>query len=164
MDNRSVVVLFNNIEGMRTKSSVQRRVKGSAAKVSVSCPDVIKLYNKGIGGVELVDQRNSAYHLDRKFFIRFHLRIFFDLIDLAGTNSDIAYNMLHPDNMTLLNFNIAVATHMIGPYTRKKRATLDNNIRSKRVYRDKHEPTEAPNQLPEFQQNNHQYAYCYAGA
>ena len=134
MDNRSVVVLFNNIKGMQTKSSVQRRVKGSAAMVSVSCTDVIKLCKKGIGGVELVDQRNSAYHLDRKFFIRFHLRIFFDLMDVAGTNSDIADNMLHLDNLTLLNFNIAVATYMIGSYTSKKRAAPDNNIRSKRVY------------------------------
>ena len=102
--------------------------------VSVSCTDVIKLYKKGIGGVELVDQRSSAYHLDRKFFIRFHLRIFFDLMDVAGTNSDIADNMLHPDNLTLLNFNIAVATYMIGSYTSKKRAAPDNNIRSKMVY------------------------------
>ena len=85
-------------------------------------------------------------------------------MDVAGANSDIVYNMLHPDNLTLLNFDTAVATHMIGPYTSRKRAVPDNNIRSKRVYQDEHEPTEAPNQLPEFQQNHHQCAYCYAGA
>ena len=53
-------MLFSNIEGMQTKSSVQRRVKRSAAKVSVSCPDSIKFYNKSMGKVDLVDQRSAA--------------------------------------------------------------------------------------------------------
>ena len=152
------------VEGMQTKSSVQRRVKDSAAKVSVSCPDVIKLCNKGMGEVDLVDQRTAAYHLDRKSSIRFYLRIFFDLIDFTCVNSYIAYNMLHLDDLILLIFKIAVATHMIGSYTSRKRATPDNNISSKRAYRYKHEPTEVPNHLPEFQQNSHRCVYCYAGS
>ena len=94
MDNRYVEMLFNNIEGMQTKSLVQCRVKGSTAKVSVSCPDVIKLYNKGIDGVDLVDQRTAAYHLDRKSSIRFYLRIFFDLINIACANSYTAYALM----------------------------------------------------------------------
>ena len=87
-------MLFDNIEGMQTKSLVQRRVKGSTAKVSVSCPDVIKLYNKGIDGVDLVDQRTAAYHLDRKSSIRFYLRIFYDLINIACANSYTAYTLM----------------------------------------------------------------------
>ena len=55
-------------------------------------------------------------------------------MDVACTNSNIAYNMLHPDDLTLLNFKIAVATHMMGPYTGRKRAAPDNNIESKRAY------------------------------
>ena len=64
MDNRSVVMLCSNIEGMQTKSSIQRRAKGSGIKVSISYPDVIKFYNKDMCEVDLVDQRNTAYHLD----------------------------------------------------------------------------------------------------
>ena len=83
---------------------VQRRVKRSAAKVSVSCLDMIKFYNKRIGKVDLVDQRTAAYYLDRKSSIRFYLRIFFDLVDVACVNSYIASNILHPDDLTILNF------------------------------------------------------------
>ena len=65
--------------------------------------------------------------------------------------------------LTLLNFKVAVATYMIGPYTSRKRATQGNKIELKRGYRYKHEPTEVPNYLPEFQQNRHRCVYCYAG-
>ena len=89
-----MVMLFSNIEGMQIKSSVQRQIKGSAAKVSVSYPDVIKFYNKGMGGVDLVDKITAAYHLDSKSSIRFYLIIFFDLMDVGCASSCIAYNML----------------------------------------------------------------------
>ena len=134
MGNRSVVRLFSNTEGMQTKSSVQRQIKGSAGKVNVSCPDVIKFHNNGMGGMDLLDQRTTAYHLDRKSYIRFYLRMFFDLIDVAFANSYIFYNMLHPDDLTRLNFKIAAATHIICTYTSRKRAAPDYNIGSKRTY------------------------------
>ena len=45
-------------------SSVQRRDKGSASKSVISCPNVLKLYNNGMGEVDLMDQRTAAYSLD----------------------------------------------------------------------------------------------------
>ena len=86
-DRRSVLMLFSNIEGMSTTSTVLRRQKGSASKIKVPCPDVIKMYNQGMGGVDLIDQRTAAYHLDRKSRVRFYLRIFFDLMHVACANS-----------------------------------------------------------------------------
>ena len=35
------------------------------------------MYNQGVGSMDLVNQRTSAYHLDRKSLIRVFLRIFF---------------------------------------------------------------------------------------
>ena len=46
---------------------------------------------------------------------------------------------LHPDDLNLLNFKIAVATHLIKPYTSRMRAAPDNNIGSKNAYQYKHE-------------------------
>ena len=45
----------------------------------------------------------------------------------------IAFNMLNPDDLTLLNLKIAVPTQMIGPYTSKKRATRNNTMGSQRA-------------------------------
>ena len=54
-DRRSVLMLFSNIEGISTTSTVLYRQNGSASKVQVPCPDVTKMYNQGMGGVDLID-------------------------------------------------------------------------------------------------------------
>ena len=101
-DSRAVTMLFSNVQGMESTSNVLRRQKGSASKMQVACPDVIKTYNKGMGGVDLMDQRAAAYRLDRKSSVRFYLRIFFDMMDVGCANSFIAYNMMHPNHLIYL--------------------------------------------------------------
>ena len=154
-------MLFSNIEGMSTVSAVHCRQKGSANKISVACPDVIKLYNRNMGGVDLIDQRTAAYRLDQKSSIQFYLRIFFDLMDVACANAFVVYNMLHPADLNLLDYKIAIATHLIGSYTSRTRAALENNIGKKRKHRYQHEPDDTPTHLPEFQNNGSQCVYCY---
>ena len=43
--------------------SVQSREKGSINKSTVPCPKVVKLYNSGMGGVDLMDQCTAAKNL-----------------------------------------------------------------------------------------------------
>ena len=54
--------------------------KDQPQKNPVSCPDIIKMYNQGMGGVDLVDQRIAAYHLDRKSSITCYVLNLFDLM------------------------------------------------------------------------------------
>ena len=54
MDNRSVLLLSSALEGMNDTLSAQRREKGSKTKSSVPYPKVVKLYNSGMGGVDLM--------------------------------------------------------------------------------------------------------------
>ena len=119
---------------METTSTVILRQKGSASKIQVPCTDVIKMYSKGLGSVELIDQRAAAYHLDRKSTIRFYLRIFFKLIDVACANSYIAYNLMLPNDLTLLEFKIIVSTFFIGRYTGRSKAPPDAKTGSKINY------------------------------
>ena len=56
MDNRSVLLLASALEGKNDILSVQRREEGSKTKFSFLCPKVIKLYNSGMGGIDLMDQ------------------------------------------------------------------------------------------------------------
>ena len=106
MDNRSVLLLSSALEGMNDILSVQRREKGSKTKSSVPCPKAVKLYNSGMVGVDLVDLRTAAYLLDRKSSVRFYLRIFFDLMDIACVNTYLIYNMKHPNKLSLLEYKI----------------------------------------------------------
>ena len=46
------------------------------------------------------NERIAANHLDRKSSVRFCLRIFFDLMDMAS--SYLIYNMKHPYKLSLL--------------------------------------------------------------
>ena len=61
MDNLSVLLVSTAPEGMDYVSSVQRSETGSATKSDIPCPAVVKLYNNGMGGVHLMDQRTAAY-------------------------------------------------------------------------------------------------------
>ena len=160
-DRRSVLMLFSNIEGMSTTSTILCRQKGSASKILVPCPDVIKMYNQGIGGVDLIDQRTAAYHLDRKSRVRFYLRIFFDLMDIACANSFVVYNMLHPNDLTLLGFKTIIATYLTGRYASRSRAPPAWKTRSKGKYQYQFEPNHLPLHLPEFQSSRKRCEYCY---
>ena len=83
MDNQSVLLLSSVLEGMNDILSLQRREKSSKTKSSVPCPKIVKLYNSGMVGIDLIDQRTVAYRLHQKSSVRFYLRIFFDLMDIA---------------------------------------------------------------------------------
>ena len=54
-------MLFSNIEGGATTSTVPRLQKRLASKTQVPFPDVIKMYNKGMGGDGTIDQMTAAY-------------------------------------------------------------------------------------------------------
>ena len=87
MDNRSVLLLSSALEeGMNEILSVQRE-KGLKSNSSVPCPKVVKLYNSDLGVVDLMEQRTAAYCLEQMSSVRFYLRVFFDLMDIACDNS-----------------------------------------------------------------------------
>ena len=49
LDRRSVTMLFSNVEGMVTTSTVPPPPCKKDQRL-ISCPDIIKMYNKGMGG------------------------------------------------------------------------------------------------------------------
>ena len=101
IDQWSVILVSIALESMDDVSSVQRREKGSTTKSVISCPNVLKLYNNGMGEVDLMDQRTAAYLLDQianHFFVSICA---FDFLDFAcGCNSFLVYNVKHPKQLT----------------------------------------------------------------
>jgi hypothetical protein len=51
-DNRGMNLVGTNVEGCNLVTSVMRRAKGQSSKMAVSCPQMIKDYNSGMGGVD----------------------------------------------------------------------------------------------------------------
>ena len=101
-----MLFLSSALGGMNGILSVQRREKGSNTKSSVPCTKFVNIYNSGMDGVYLMDQRTAA-------FVRFYLRIFFDLMDIACVNSYLIYNMKHPNKLFLLDYKVVVAKNII---------------------------------------------------
>ena len=122
LDNRAVLLLSSALGGMNDMLLVQRREKRSKTKFLVLCPKVVKLYNSGMGGVDLMDQRTAAYCLDRKSSVRFYLRIFFDLMDIAGVNSYLIYNMKHPNKLSVFDYKIVAVKNLIQYHQGLKKA------------------------------------------
>ena len=69
-----------------------------------------------------MDQRTTAFPLDRKSSVRFYLRIFFDLMDITYVNSYLIYNMKHLNKLSLLNYKSVVTKNLIQYHQGRKRA------------------------------------------
>ena len=78
-----------------------------------------------------MEQRTAAYCLDRKSSVRFNLRIFFDLMDIACANSYLIYNMKHLNKLFLLLYKIVVAKNLI-QYCQGRKKTVPMLRPSKR--------------------------------
>ena len=154
-------MLFSKISDMQSTSTVQRRIKRFVTKIAVPSPDFIKVYNQGMGGVDLVNQRTVASPLDRKSSNRFCQCMFFNLIDVACVNAFILYNMMHQNDLTLLDYKTIVSTHSIGRCTSRSRATPEQKAGRKRKHQYHFESNNLPSHLPEFQHSRKRCEYCY---
>ena len=65
MDTKDVV-LFSTIDSCVPTVNVKRRVKGKKEKVIVPCPVIVKAYNQGMKGTDVVDQLKVTYEIDRR--------------------------------------------------------------------------------------------------
>ena len=122
MDNRSAILL-SNFHNPSAVQETNRRVKDSKEKVKVSCPAFIREYKTYMGGVDLCDQTNVSYQIDRRSKVRFYFRVFFDFLDISVVNSKIAYDKTQSTAaMSSMDFRLSLAHSMIGTFSNRKRA------------------------------------------
>ena len=156
-DNKSVTLVATNLEGSAALSNVHRRKKGQKNKVPIPCPEAVKQYNAGMGGVDLMDQKCAAYHLDRKSSSgRYYLRLFFDIMDMACVNAHVIYKDLNPKGMELLDFKQVISKNMIGHYNCRQRNQADM-----RASRRSFTPASVPLHLPIIDGQRGKCKYCY---
>ena len=132
MDNRSVHMLSNYLSPA-TNETIKRRTKGSSEKLDITCPTMIKEYNAHMGGVDIMDAKQTSYGLDRRSKSKYYIRPFFDLLSIAILNAEIIERKLESssdsstghqeskDYHRSLKFRREVAMALIGSYSSRQR-------------------------------------------
>ena len=155
---KPVLLLATNIGGMDRTSNVMRQTKSSATKTPVSFPNIMKMHNSSMGGVDVIDQKIAAFRLDHKSKFRFYLRMFFDLINIAIMNSHIVYTKLGT-SIFLLDFKIAVVKSMIARYSNRQRSFPLNRTNKQKAL-ESLLPKEIPTHMLEFNEKGMQCNFC----
>ncbi|CAK6978071.1 piggyBac transposable element-derived protein 3-like [Scomber scombrus] len=111
--------MASDFVGVGRMDEVQRWVKKKAQFLMVSHPEVVKLYNEAMGGVDLLDQLVSLYHTEIRSK-KWTLRMITHAFDVAVVNSCLEYrldakraNIQTKDIQDLLNFKMNVAQCLV---------------------------------------------------
>jgi hypothetical protein len=117
-DNKAVV-LASNFVGVGEKEEVERWDKKRKTHIKIQRPEIIKLYNSSMGGVDVLDQCISYYRIWIKSK-KWTLRMIFHAIDIAAVNSWIEYRkdskiqgIPEKNIMDLLHFKLGLAKDLI---------------------------------------------------
>ena len=86
----SVVQLASNFIGIEPMSEIQRWCKKEKVRKQIPCPQIVKQYNKSMGGVDLADMLIALYRIPCKTK-RWYQKIFWHLMDMAKVNAWILY-------------------------------------------------------------------------
>ena len=70
--------------------TIERWVKKEQARKDIPCPQIVKAYNKSMGGVDLADMLIALYRVEVKTK-RWYVKVFWHLVDIAKVNAWILY-------------------------------------------------------------------------
>uniref|UniRef100_F6X7P9 PiggyBac transposable element-derived protein domain-containing protein n=1 Tax=Ciona intestinalis TaxID=7719 RepID=F6X7P9_CIOIN len=97
-DNNAVHI-GSNFVGIEPMSTIDRWSSEIKEKVPIQCPQIITMYNKGMGGVDLADMLISLYRTEVKTR-RWYIKIFWHCIDIAKVNAWLLYRR-HCNEMSI---------------------------------------------------------------
>lgn len=133
MDNKSVTMLSSAF-GQEPVSNVQRWDKTHKTFKDISCPNVVRMYNQKMGGVDITDQMMEYY---RSFFKtrKWTFKLILHLFDLAIVNSWMEYrddirssaSASKPKILDLLEFRLNLGEYLIHSGPGKRPRTDEEN-------------------------------------
>ena len=82
------VAFVNTICDVRDIAAVKRK-QSDGSIIVVECPSAVVLYNDNMGGVDLADQKRKLYSASRKSKVKWYMRLFYYLLDVAVVNAHI---------------------------------------------------------------------------
>ena len=93
------------------------------------CPEIIKINNYNLGGVDKSNQMIASRNWDGKEPGKFYLRLHFDYLEQAMVNVKIAYEANVQPRISVKDFRMALAIKgLVGSANfRERKASLDSN-------------------------------------
>lgn len=111
MDN-NVVHVVSSFAGKEPVGKAKRYCKASKASVEVEQPYSVAVYNKHMGGVDLMDSLVGLYRHNIRNK-KWYMRIFYHMLNVAVINAWILWRKSEMDVLDLLEFKSRVATGLI---------------------------------------------------
>ena len=109
-DNRDVTVGTNHYS-VEPVGNASRWDKGKGVRTNIPCPQTVKAYNAGMGGVDRCDQLLSFYRIRTKS-VKWYKRLLYHFVDLALVNSFVLYKHLKKP-LPLWEFKLQVALSLM---------------------------------------------------
>lgn len=158
---RKPVCFLSSVHSPRKVSTVLRRQR-DGTRVEVGCPEVVKVYNETMGGVDKFDQLRECYAIGRRSVKWWH-RIFYYLIDLAIVNSYSMWKIKSdtPSKCHQLDFRINLARQLIAGFSSRKSRARPTNFRKQNVP-DSVRMTNVGVHMPEKHPNSRRCKLCAA--
>ncbi|KAH9635591.1 hypothetical protein HF086_012260 [Spodoptera exigua] len=95
-DNKAVT-LISSFVASEPVEKIRRYCKDAKCKIDVQCPQIVRQYNKHMGGVDLADMLISLYKTPFKSR-RWYLAIFSQMLDICVNNAWLLYRRKHSSN------------------------------------------------------------------
>lgn len=110
------VTLLSSFVGTGKQCKVKRYNKKKREVEDVSCPDIVKVYNEHMGGVDKINSIIGRYKIRMKTK-KWYMRLFYHLLDVTICNSWLLYIRVHRERgetepMALAEFRESVALTM----------------------------------------------------
>lgn len=88
-DNKCVIFL-STFSGKQPETKVKRYERSSKTHKEVDCPQIVIVYNRHMGGVDLMDSHLGRHYITLRSK-KWYFRLFYHLLDLAVINAWILY-------------------------------------------------------------------------
>ncbi|XP_046684860.1 piggyBac transposable element-derived protein 2-like [Homalodisca vitripennis] len=127
-DNDSVM-LGSTLCGVVPMESIKRYDRKAKKYIDVPCPQIVKVYNKHMGGVDLMDSHIGRHHI-RLRSRKWYFRMFYHMVDMAVVNAWILHSTLsETKGMTQKEFrtDLGVTLCKIGSVNTPKRGRPSND-------------------------------------
>lgn len=90
-NDNQIVTLGSTMCGALPLEKIKRYDRTEKKNIEVSCPKIVKVYNKHVGGVDLMDSHIGRHHIRMKSK-KWYFRLFNHMVDMVVVSSWILYS------------------------------------------------------------------------